>query len=1654
MKGLKLKKEDTMKNGMRLFSVAIATGLVGFSALAEGGIVTTNEITASSSEDIVIAADEVLQVNCTSAVTLSGCISGEGKIYKTGGKALTLGYHTNTFSGGIHASAGTLTSSAQNANTTVFGSGPIRIDSGNGAQLNVTTRPRNPIEFVGSSSTSKSGLYIGAQAYLYGDIVAHGDLYITDGYGSKPNDRNASKAVIGKATTSLVIDPGYRLAAAPNPTYQFECPITADLVKGFWDDNSAQVSEELCPTRGRVGAYLFNSTNTIGKVEIDQIRFRCNKANALKGTVVEFTGEHLCDDWGYLEFIGVDQDIAALITPNTVTAGCQISNSTATAVTITLSGKAGLTADGVLRLCGAFNPIHVLPDLPADFTQIFRDCAVPLESELTLNSGTIGFAGAATATGVSKVTLGREASISIGSGCTPFADNPIVLSIALGTTIHLGNDLVVQKLLVDGAECPAGEYTESPLFTITGGGKLTVTDGPDPATLVMVAVSEGETVTGVTISEGQKLCKIGSGTLVLNAANTYSGGTEICGGVIEVQDKDALGTGVVTVYGFGDRSGRLVFNLPAEETIANDLVIETASSLESPALHFASKTVLSGVVHAKADLYLSTAWGDVAGAASQENVRFTGAVTVDEGACIGGAPHCIVSFEGVLTTPLLNCCYTAGGQASNGGNDGYFQLTEPANNIQRIRLDQTKIRCNAALTCTNAVLEWVDNGHLADDLGRFEFKGDQTVADFITPVVAINGGGCVVTNIETTTCWLKFNISRENRDCYARFDGAFNLRYDGLGGVKDSHVFTFLHRRHAMKGTLSNYSGKPFVFGEGTSMPKVTGISNSNSASFTVNSDEEDVLDGMTSVAIGSTTYTFSEAAVRSLSADRNVQLQRTTGKLVLNGTSPLQVKSYYNNESSQKFYYPAGEYTAKASDTTFRFNYENTSKGGLTGTVLVWGSNANGTRTGWTNMVWTGESAASTDINDLANWAELPQYVSFKVPAAWVKFAAADKTEASLTNDVHWGGLTFTAASTGFTLKSAANEPTIHLYDNGLSVEDSVANGEGRTFTIEPLVDLQNLKSPTFKVPADDKLVLSGIISANFTADEENAGTIVLGGTIPDTLTIPAGRLEIAEGATLPEKFNAIWLGEGAQLDVKCTAGEIEVKSFRIGGESAVDGDYVYGNLIIRQRTGRVPTEPTHSATWTGGAGEDTSLTTVANWDAVPLFNAGALLNFAAAGALATVSGETMSHTLNFENLAEVADEGPTAFTLRGATENPEENVLTVYGKVSVDQSKVPLTLENMTLATPLHEDQGTPGNNGVKTLTLTSQNYSAPFPLTLRNAIVEKPIYATGPERRRTITAESGTNEIKGAYTYTSSKWQDLNISAGATLILSGGVSCYWKTAIGGSGTLIITNKPWVSNQSNGQIQFGGDVVWAVPSNNVGGTGGNAGYQFASGTDADYLCNDVFTYPTELRFYAKSYASARHYLHSTTQRVGALTWTELAASKTSANDAYFTGEEGSMLWLDNSDICSNAFSYVGNLAFRKSGEAECILHRTSYMRTNNQIVQHTTTGPLLIDGGQLTLDEGVQWLNGNIMISGTGVLAVSESGQIGKELTLGFEGTDSRIYIPEGVTVRIANATVGGVPVDEGTYTATTPGLFGDHLTGEGSLRVGKAGMMFIVK
>jgi autotransporter-associated beta strand protein len=77
------------------------------------------------------------------------------------------------------------------------------------------------------------------------------------------------------------------------------------------------------------------------------------------------------------------------------------------------------------------------------------------------------------------------------------------------------------------------------------------------------------------ISGVGKLTKAGSGTLALNGANTYSGGTEIDAGVLEAASAKALGTGDVYLAG-----GTLVSDAATAVTIAGDFTEQAGTTLE------------------------------------------------------------------------------------------------------------------------------------------------------------------------------------------------------------------------------------------------------------------------------------------------------------------------------------------------------------------------------------------------------------------------------------------------------------------------------------------------------------------------------------------------------------------------------------------------------------------------------------------------------------------------------------------------------------------------------------------------------------------------------------------------------------------------------------------------------------------------------------------------------------------------------------------------------------------------------------------------------------------------------------------------------------------------------------------------------------------
>lgn len=86
-----------------------------------------------------------------------------------------------------------------------------------------------------------------------------------------------------------------------------------------------------------------------------------------------------------------------------------------------------------------------------------------------------------------------------------------------------------------------------------------------------ITVPTGQTVTEATIHTGSyQLVKQGGGTLILDKANTHSGGTVIEAGTVVIKDASALGTGEVRVKA----GATLVIDPAAGEAVAGSLVIE------------------------------------------------------------------------------------------------------------------------------------------------------------------------------------------------------------------------------------------------------------------------------------------------------------------------------------------------------------------------------------------------------------------------------------------------------------------------------------------------------------------------------------------------------------------------------------------------------------------------------------------------------------------------------------------------------------------------------------------------------------------------------------------------------------------------------------------------------------------------------------------------------------------------------------------------------------------------------------------------------------------------------------------------------------------------------------------------------------------------
>ena len=255
-------------------------------------------------------------VDAGQTVTDPEGLTGEATLFKLGeGKLVLTG--ANGYTGGTMIGGGVV----EVQNSAALGDGTITVEEG--AQLVVGASLANNIVFNGDSTKEHPALVFDPgdnldQTFtLSGDVTINGTTHFSTGWETVGTlaGGNTARVVFSGAVS------GAKLAGAPHCRVSFTKSVQLNELQGYWVDNSANVSEEVCPTRGNLGSF-FVSTATCGidLIKLDQTRFVCgvdycntNVAYAagskkfVANPIVEFTGEHLCDGWGCYDMGGYAQ---------------------------------------------------------------------------------------------------------------------------------------------------------------------------------------------------------------------------------------------------------------------------------------------------------------------------------------------------------------------------------------------------------------------------------------------------------------------------------------------------------------------------------------------------------------------------------------------------------------------------------------------------------------------------------------------------------------------------------------------------------------------------------------------------------------------------------------------------------------------------------------------------------------------------------------------------------------------------------------------------------------------------------------------------------------------------------------------------------------------------------------------------------------------------------------------------------------------------------------------------------------------------------------------------------------------------------------------------------------------------------------------------
>jgi fibronectin-binding autotransporter adhesin len=482
----------------------------------------------------------VLAFNRSNNISVSNNISGTGDLAKYGAGILTL-TGGNTYSGNTHVYAGTLAIGAPGAASYTT----IQLDNGttllNAISIGSRTISNGIQVDTGNAATIDSG---GGVSTLSGAINGDGDLTFQNG-SFILSGANAYGATTIASGTALVVGAGLTSGTLGTGAVTVDGLLVLNRSDDVTVSNEVNGNGTLRKTAG--GTLILTGANSyLGGTEIQGGTLQVGDGGTTGelgsgGVVNDFTlAFNRSDDISFSQDIsgtGVVVKLGAgaltLSGNNTYLGSTTISDGTLVLGSATAYGAGNILLDGGTLDIGAFG---------FDLRHFDGGTGTIISS----GGGTLDVASG------QSVTFGSSGgAITTAAGLAVDATSTLTL---LGNNDLTGGIVVAGRLVIGESGAAGG----SPNSIVTVGSVISYADGVDNGTSILLASdstqlevlgSDFATQSGIVYEDAsvRGFEKIGTGTLILTAANSYSGTTLVSAGTLGLGDDLAAGTGTIAL---------------------------------------------------------------------------------------------------------------------------------------------------------------------------------------------------------------------------------------------------------------------------------------------------------------------------------------------------------------------------------------------------------------------------------------------------------------------------------------------------------------------------------------------------------------------------------------------------------------------------------------------------------------------------------------------------------------------------------------------------------------------------------------------------------------------------------------------------------------------------------------------------------------------------------------------------------------------------------------------------------------------------------------------------------------------------------------------------------------------------------------------------